>query len=141
MIGTLKTLAIVGSVAAASAVAVQPAHADRWSFGIGVNVRPAYRPYYYAPPVYYRPYIAPAPVYYAPRYYAPAYCPPPVVYSPAPVYYSAPVVYRNYYPSYYSQPSLSIGFGYFGGSRWYGGWHGGGNWGGGWHGGGHWGRR
>jgi hypothetical protein len=64
MIGTMKVLAVIGSVAAASAVAAQPARADRFSFGVGFNVRPAYRSYY-APRAYYSPaYVRP---YYAAR--------------------------------------------------------------------------
>ena len=61
---------------------------------------------------YYRPY---APAYCPPPvvYSAPVYCPPPVVYAPAPVVVSPPTIYYSN-PVYYSTPRY-----YYGGSVYY----------------------
>jgi hypothetical protein len=74
-----------------------------FSFGLGIGPAYGYRDYCYGPD------------YYSSGYYAPAYCPPPVVvyeppmtvYSPPPVY-SAPPVYSEppvYYRSYTVSPA------------------------------------
>jgi len=148
MIGTLKSLVILGAVAS-TAMLAQTAKADHVSVGFGISApivvsRPA--------PVYYTPtYSAPQAVAYStPAYAAPAYYPPTVVYTAPPVvYYSAPVystpVYApaysgyGYGSSYYSTPSfgLNLGFIFGGGHDNHGGYHGGGGHGGGGHGGHH----
>jgi hypothetical protein len=133
MITTIKTLAILGTLAA-TAFTTLPAKADHVSIGLGVSVAPARS--YYAAPVYVAPapvtyytvptysytttYVAPTYSYAAPTYYYPStpvytapsyYATPTYIYSPAPTYYYSPA------PTYYySRPALDIGFGFnFGG--------------------------
>ena len=96
----LLAAAIVGAATLASGAAHAGGHVN---FSVGLNV-----PVYAAAPVY----VQPAPVYVQPQ---PVYVPSPYA-QPQVVYTQPPVVYPPAV-TYYSQPAVVIGAGFYGGHR------------------------